>query len=154
MSKLGKIYTVKGYTGNLYELSKLFNINSRTVSSRLRRGWSVEDAVLKPLQNSDSGMYPQIFYIGKYRGNYLDIEKRFGVTVRGAIEPDTITECIRNYHSPKFYSIGDDYKGSLKAISVDFGCTVTMLKDGIRAGKTPYEVLSEAGLLDNKRALS
>ena len=154
MSRSRKSYTVKGYTGNLYELSKHFNINSRTVSSRLRRGWSVEEAILKPTQTSNSGMYPQIFYVGKYRGNYLDIEKRFGVTVRGAIEPDTIAECIRNYHHPEFYSIGDDYKGSLKAISVDFGCTVTMLKDGIRAGKTPYEVLSEAGLLDNKRVSS
>lgn len=44
------IYTVKGVTGTLPELCQYFKISPNTVKTRLRRGFSIEEALLTPVQ--------------------------------------------------------------------------------------------------------
>ena len=48
-TRKNRVFTVNGLTGCLQELADHFGIYRKTVTTRIKRGWSVEDAFLKPL---------------------------------------------------------------------------------------------------------
>ena len=150
MSSNPKIYTVNGFTGSLKEIGEKYSINQRTLATRLRLGWSLEMAVATPVDKSKSSKLGNVMEIGEIRATANSIENRFGVVLssKERKSPAYTIKKIQSYVNPVFFSIGENYKGSLMAISNDFNCPLTLLKDGLKNGITPEEVLKNNGFTE------
>ena len=143
-----KIYTVNGFSGTIKELGDYFSINWKTIATRMRNGWTVEQATSVPVKKNPGSPSMPAINVGKYR-NFPDVvEKRFGVILNFVDYKDDASAVakVRKYAEPVFYQIGKEYRGSLIAISQDFGCPISKLKSGLRNGVTPEEVLVSEGL--------
>ena len=144
--KMGKIFTARGFTGTVAEMATYFGINERTLRTRLRRGNSIEQAVTTEVDKKKSVHIPNAYDIGKYRGFPDDISNRFGVKFNHnerVSQENTLAKIIK-YNPPEFYQVGD-YCGTLIAISEDFDCPLSVLKKGLKDGRTPAEVIEEGG---------
>jgi hypothetical protein len=150
MASAPKIYTVYGFTGSLKEIGEKYGINQRTLATRLRLGWSLEMAVSTPVDKSKSSKIGSVMEIGEIRATANAIENRFGVLLssKERMSPACTIKKIQSYVNPVFFSIGEDYKGSLTAIANDFNCPLTLLKDGLKNGITPEEVLRNNGFTE------
>jgi hypothetical protein len=49
-TRTNRIETVNGITDTVANLCRIFNMKTSTVNMRLFRGWSIEDAILKPIK--------------------------------------------------------------------------------------------------------
>ena len=150
MASIPKIYTVYGFTGSLKEIGEKYSINYRTLATRLRNGWSLEMAVETPVDKSKSSKLGNVLEIGEIRAVANSIENRFGVILSSKERRSSACTIkkIQSYVNPVFFSIGENYKGSLMAISNDFNCPLTLLKEGLKNGITPEEVLKNNGFTE------
>lgn len=141
-----KIYTVNGFTGTFVEVADFLNINERTLRSRLHAGWSFDRAINTPVEKSNSVKIPTMLQIGKYRGSADSAGNWFGCKLSCEVRTNSekAIKRIRNYYKTRFYTIGD-YCGTLTAISEDFGCPMSELKNGIQEKRTPEEIINSGG---------
>lgn len=154
MSGIAKVYKVGNFTGDVGELAAYFGINRRTLASRLRKGWPVDQACHVPVEKKKSFNLPSCLDIGNYHDTYDNAMNWFGVKFgwKECRNSDLAIDRLRRWRDPKFYKVGDSYVGSLYAISEDFNCSVAVLRKGIKDGKEPEEILREGGFLEKYNA--
>ena len=146
--KEAKIYTVYGFTGSIEDLATKFGINCSTLLSRLARGWSIQQAVNTPVDKTRSVAIGKQFQIGDFHGDLKKVKYWFGIKLSYLEnKEDVIMKKLKRYSVPEFYTIGETYRGSLKAISVDFDCPYDILLAGVSDGKKPEDILRDGGFL-------
>ena len=147
-----KLYTYGGFTGDLKEIANHFGINKGTLNSRLHAGWSLSRALTTPVEKKYAVKEPTILNIGTFRGSGDEASNWFGLDLNSKERTDSLlaVKRLQTYHEPKFYQVnfgGRSYKGSLVAIAEDFGCPLTMLYEGIKAGKSVKDILTIGGFI-------
>ena len=146
-----KTFSFHGFTGTLKELASHFGINYTTLQTRLKHGMSLDEALSIPVDKSRGHQTPKtVLEIGNFRGTADSVYNWFGLPTtcsKGVAKSDVMTKYVRTWKRPHFYSVGENYKGSLIAISVDFGCPLSALQIAVKSGKTPEQFLKEKGLI-------
>lgn len=140
-----KVYTVKGFTGTLEEIASYFGINLNTLRTRMYKGMSLLEAVTLPVDKSRSIKTAAVHHIGSFTGDSDACNNWFGVIIPPQYRPrtDEVVTFIKKYEAPVFYPVGNKYKGTLKAISEDFGIPESKLVKGLRDGFSPLKVLEQ-----------
>lgn len=92
------VLTVKGVTGTVRELANHFNISTATVYDRLVRGWSAEDAFLKPAN-------PTIYTAYGVSGTLRELCEKFNVSynavyyrIKKGSSAETAIDLVRNVY--------------------------------------------------------
>ena len=142
------IYTVKGFTGTLDEIASYFSINVNTLCTRLYTGMSLLEAVTLPVNKKMSICASTIHQIGNFKGDSDACNNWFGVRIPSynRAHTDKVQKLISDYVKPEFYQIGKKYKGTLRAISEDYGIPESKLRTSLKEGIMPAEVLKQAGI--------
>ena len=73
-----KIHTVGGVTGSRKELAEHFGISERTLYDRMKRGMSLEKALLTPVKKRGSGE-GRLYSVKGYTGTKDELAEYFGV---------------------------------------------------------------------------
>ena len=77
MSRNGKIYTVNGFTGNLTQIAKHFDINYNTLLNRVNNlGWSIEKAIDTPIEEQKE---IKTYTVNEFTGTLKEIAEHFDV---------------------------------------------------------------------------
>ena len=129
------IYTVKGFTGTLDEIASYFGINVNTLCTRLYIGMSLLEAVTLPVNKKMSNCTTiTVHQIGTFKGDADACNNWFGVKIPSYYRANTakVQKIISDYVKPEFYQIGKKYKGTLRAISEDYGIPESKLRTSLK----------------------
>ena len=133
---VAKIYTYKGFIGTLNEIIDHFDldINKKTLSDRLQKGWSIEDTIETPLNKSNvakiytykgfTGSTQEIISHFELDINHMTLRNRLynGISIKEAIE----------------YPFNNNYLDKLKQLSIDEGIPLIDIYNIINS--VPYTV--------------
>ena len=138
-----KICTINGFTGNLKEIAEHFNINYRTLCSRINKGMSIEDAVNIPIKDDEI----KIYTVNGFTSNLKQISKNFNInydTLRNRINKQgmSIEEAVNTpvEEKGKIYTV-NEFTGNLTQISKHFGINRITIKYRLEHGFTIEEAV-------------
>lgn len=123
MRKKNEVYTIKGFTGTIYEIANHFGINRSTIQTRIR-AYGICDAIVKPVRvmDSDEGT---IYKACGFKGNVLAFSVKFNISdtiirryLHEGLEMEEILRKVKRVN--KKYKVFN-FKGTLKEISRHFG---------------------------------
>ena len=146
MSRNIKIYTVNGFTNNLRQIAKHFNINYITLRNRLKYGWSIEDAVNTPIKEQKEKEI-KIYTVNGFTGTLKEIAEHFDVnygTLRDRINKQgmsiekAVNISIRE--NEKIYTV-NGFTGNLTEIAKHFDINYNPLRQRLHKGFTIEEAV-------------
>ena len=144
------LHTVDGVTGTVEDLDRYFDISFYTVKGRLDRGWSLEDALSKPIIEKN------VYTVNGYTGSLVELCRHFeisygtvyyrlskGMSLEKALISKT-PKSINSYPSVRgrIYTVRG-VTGNISKLSDYFGISKNTVKCRLRKGMSPEEAFTK-----------
>lgn len=142
-----KQYNVNGFTGTLHEIAEHFEVKYTTLINRLRKGWSLEDAILPPMI-PPTKVAKQYSVMG-VKGTLKEIAKHFDIKYdtlldrlhRGLSLEEAVLVPVQKRQPNTVYTV-KGYSGTLNEIAEHFGIKYGTLNARLRRGIPLEDIIS------------
>ena len=143
-----EIYTVNGFTGNLNQIAKHFDIKRQTLSYRLNKGFTIEEAINTTVRKSEKF---KIYTINGFTGTLIQIAEHFNIkyatlfyrmnnlgwSIEKAVNTP-IKERKQKEREIKTYTV-NNFTGNLTQIAKYFGINAETLRNRINKQGMPIK---------------
>ena len=138
-----KKYTIKGFTGTIYEIADHFNINRNTILGRIRQ-YGICDDIVKPVRKLKHHRNTIYEALG-IKGNVLSFSMKFNISgtiirryLKQGMEMEDILKTVKGRRT--YAVLG--FQGNIKEIAKHFNISRVTIHKNMREGKTLEEIIT------------